>query len=304
MSSTVHVIGANGRSGAALCRALIREGRTVIPIVRRAGNLPDDIARTCPPPRLINLEDETVAIRIALQDARCIVNTAHARHTVAILAAAPPPAILIGLGSTRKFSRWSDVHGHGVIAGEQALMSCGRAGIMLHPTMIYGASGEDNVQRLARLLRFLPVVPLPEKGRALVQPIYQEDVTRSLLAAVRKAIAGELTTPRSIVIAGPAAMPYRAFVAAVSKAAGLRDRRVLSVPAGVLMTLAPMTAHMPFLPDIRRDEIRRLLEDKAFDVTPMRQELGVAPLSLEDGLSRLFRSRFFGSRLFRHRGHA
>ncbi len=36
---------------------------------------------------------------------------------------------------------------------------------MLHPTMIYGAQGEDNVQRLARLLRRLPVVPLPGGGR-------------------------------------------------------------------------------------------------------------------------------------------
>ena len=37
--------------------------------------------------------------------------------------------------------------------------------------MIYGAEGEDNVRRLAALLRRLPVVPLPEGGRALVQPI-------------------------------------------------------------------------------------------------------------------------------------
>lgn len=291
MPSSIHVIGASGRSGAALCRALLSAGQTVIPVVRDAGRLPDDIARACPPPRLINLEDDTTAISAALQDARHIVNTAHARHTATILAAAPPQATLIGLGSTRKFSRWADTHGDGVIAGEQALLSCGRSGMMLHPTMIYGAAGEDNVQRLARLLRFLPIVPLPENGRALVQPIYQEDVTRSLLAAVRKAIAGELTTPRPVVIAGPRPMPYREFVAAISKAAGLRARPVLSVPAGVLMTLAPMMAHMPFLPDIGRDEIRRLMEDKAFDITPMREELGVTPLPLEKGLSRLFRDR-------------
>ena len=55
---------------------------------------------------------------------------------------------------------------------------------MLHPTMIYGAQGEDNVQRLAALLRRLPFVPLPGGGRALVQPIHQDDVTRAIRAAL------------------------------------------------------------------------------------------------------------------------
>ena len=44
---------------------------------------------------------------------------------------------------------YSVAHGNGVLAGEAALLSSGRSGVMLHPTMIYGAQGEDNVQRLA-----------------------------------------------------------------------------------------------------------------------------------------------------------
>ena len=78
-----------------------------------------------------------------------MVSCAHARHTPAILAAAPELAALVLLGSTRKFTRWPDAHGNGVLAGEAALLASGRSGVMLHPTMIYGAQGEDNVQRLA-----------------------------------------------------------------------------------------------------------------------------------------------------------
>ena len=68
------------------------------------------------------------------------------------------------LGSTRKFTRWPDAHGDGVLAGEAACVASGRNGVMLHPTMIYGAQGEDNVQRLAALLRRLPALPLPAAG--------------------------------------------------------------------------------------------------------------------------------------------
>ena len=75
---------------------------------------------------------------------------------------APPQARFVLLGSTRKFTRWPDDHGNGVLAGEAAFLGSGRPGVMLHPTMIYGAQGEDNVQRLAALLRRLPVLPLPQ----------------------------------------------------------------------------------------------------------------------------------------------
>ena len=102
----------------------------------------------------------------------------------AVLAAAPPDARFVFLGSTRKFTSWPDAHGNGVLAGEAAFLASGRPGVMLHPTMIYGAQGEDNVQRLAALLRRLPFVPLPGGGTALVQPIHQDDVTRAIRAAL------------------------------------------------------------------------------------------------------------------------
>src|SRR6202012_1924087 len=142
------------------------------------------------------------------------VSCAHARHTPAILAAAPPDAQLILLGSTRKFTRWPDSHGDGVLAGEAALMNSGRRGVMLHPTMIYGAQGEDNVQRLAALLRRLPLLPLPAGGRFLVQRTHQSDVPR----CIRAALQGDWDGPGSLVIAGPSAVRYADFVRAVARA--------------------------------------------------------------------------------------
>ncbi len=278
----IHVIGASGRSGAALCRALLAAGDTPLPIVRN----PARWAATGLPgtPRIADLTDAP-ALRAALADAQTIVSCAHARHAAAILAAAPEAARLVLLGSTRKFSRHRDAHGDGVRAGEAAFLASGRAGVMLHPTMIYGAQGEDNVQRLATLLRRLPVVPLPGGGRALVQPIHQADVTASILAALRRDWDG----PHALVIAGPAPMPYDRFVRQVAYAAGIRPPpRIVGVPAAVLMAGAVVT-WLPGLPRVRFAEIRRLVEDKAFDVGPMREALGVTPRGLAEGLAITFR---------------
>ncbi len=272
----VHVIGASGRSGAALCRALADAGRPFVAIVRNPLRWPG-------PARIADIADAR-ALRAALADAAIVVSCAHARFAGSILDAAPADTRFVFIGSTRKFTRWPDAHGRGVIAGEAAFLRSGRAGMMLHPTMIYGAAGEDNVQRLAALLRRLPVVPLPNGGRALVQPIHQDDVTRSLIAAL-----GRASEPaRAVVIAGPAALAYADFVRAVASAAGLRPPRILPVPAPVLMALSPLLRVLPGMPRVRPAELRRLLEDKVFEISPMRAVLGIEPIALTEGLARSF----------------
>jgi nucleoside-diphosphate-sugar epimerase len=274
----IAVIGASGRSGATLCRALAQPFRAVVRDGAKWGAL--GIAA---PHAIADLHDDA-ALRAALGGASTIISCAHARHAPAILAAAPDGARFVFMGSTRRHSRWPDEHGNGVRAGEAAFLASGRAGVMLHPTMIYGAEGEDNVQRLAALMRRLPVLPLPGGGTALVQPIHQQDVTRSLLAAAARGNA----TPEVTIIAGPEPLAYRDFCAEVARAAGLAPRPVLPLPAPLLMALSPLTRALPFLPRIGAEEIRRLTEDKAFDITAMRETLGVHPIPLAEGLARTF----------------
>lgn len=275
----IHIIGASGRSGAALCRSLLADGVPYVPVVRSAARW----AATGLPgaPLIADLMDDS--LRPALATAARVVSCAHARHIPAILAAAPRATRFVFLGSTRKFTRWPDTHGDGVLTGEAAFLASGRSGVLLHPTMIYGAAGEDNVQRLAALLRRLPAVPLPGGGRALVQPIHQSDVTRCLRAALEVAWDG----PHSMVIAGPEAVPYAAFVRAVAEAARLRRPWTISVPAALLLALTPLTM-LPGLPRIRADEVRRLIEDKAFPIDAMRRILSIDPLPLAAGLALTF----------------
>ncbi len=281
MTDPVHVIGASGRSGLALCRSLLADGIPVVPVVRRPSKWED--AELPGNVRQADLRDPA-ALHTALAGATRIVSCAHARHAPAIIAAAPPEATLVLLGSTRKFTRWPDAHGNGVLAGEAALLGSGRRGVMLHPTMIYGAQGEDNVQRLAGLLRKLPVMPLPGGGKFLVQPIHQSDVTR----CIRAALDHPWTEPSSLVIAGPSAVRYADFVRAVATAARLGTARIISLPLGLLTFGAKITRHVSSLPRVEADEIRRLVEDKAFDIAPMRATLRVEPIPLEKGLALTF----------------
>ena len=284
MSDPVHVVGASGRTGLALCRSLLADGIAVVPVVRTPAKwLESGLAGH---PRQADLRAPD-GLRAALDDAKRVVSCAHARHTVTLLAAAPASALLVLLGSTRKFTRWPDAHGNGVLDGEAALLSSGRTGVMLHPTMIYGADGENNVQRLAALLRRLPALPLPGGGRFLLQPIHQDDVTR----CIRAALAHRWDGPNSLVVAGPEPIRYADFVRAVGVAAGLQKPRILPFPAAPLILAARLTKHIAALPTVHPEEIRRLLEDKTFDIGGMRDLLGVESMPLAKGLALTFGAR-------------
>ena len=276
------VIGATGRTGSALCRSLAADGVAFVPVVRSARKwrrmeLPGK-------PVMAHLERPHTVHR-ALRGAEVVVSCAHARHVPAILDAAPDGVRhFVFLGSTRKFTRWPDAHADGVLAGEDFFRRSSRKGVMLHPTMIYGAQGEDNVRRLARLLKRLPFVPLPGGGAAMVRPIYQDDVTR----CVRAAIAVEWHRPESIVVAGADRASYADFVRAVAHAAGLTPPRIVPVSARLLRIAASITRFLPGIPTVRPDEIRRLGEDKTFGIEAMKRYLEVEPIGLADGLARTF----------------
>ncbi|MDI2113243.1 SDR family oxidoreductase [Commensalibacter nepenthis] len=274
----IHVIGASGRSGSALIKELQNQGCTVIALVRNPEKW-HKINLSCDY-RIIDLKDSPAMLADALQDATHIVNTAHARHAPAILKAGPKDATYVFLGSTRKFTQWPDSHGNGVLAGEQAFIKSGRKGVFLHPTMIYGSQGENNVQRLARLLRKLPIIPLPNGGKALVQPIHQSDVTKAVLSALSR----QWDAPNSIVIAGGSVLSYKEFIQIILQQLGIQPKIFIPLPVSLLKTAAFFTKFVPFIPTIERDEIQRLVENKNFDITEMKEKLDFEPIEFTIGI--------------------
>jgi uncharacterized protein YbjT (DUF2867 family) len=280
VTAPVVVIGAGGRLGSAVCRALIATGVSVRALVRSR-----DRAQAVPGEAALAVAPHPPSQAMACVDARSVVCCAPAEAATALLAALPRPAPhCVVLGSTRRYSRVRDARADAVRALEAAFSASGVAGVLLHPTMIYGATAENNVRRIAALAR-LGLIPLPGGGRSLIQPVHADDVAGAVVAAVeRRAVAAE-----PVVLAGPEPMPYAAFVRAVAGAAGRRVR-VVSVPLGLALALAPLT-HVAGLPHVTRGEIARLTEDKAFDITPARRLLGFAPRSLAAGLALTFPRR-------------
>ena len=274
----IAVLGATGKTGRYLVAALCDQGHTVTAVGRSTARLGalDSRAR-----RAIADLDHPDTLTAAFDGASRIVSCAHARFTSVVLTHLPTTCEwLVLTGSTRRFTALADPAADAVRAGEAAFQASGVPGVMVHPSMIYGAPDDRNINRLLRLVQRTPVVPLPDGGRHWVQPVFVDDVVAALAAAV----TGPNAPGPAIVVAGPRPITYADMVRSCARAL---NRRVIiaPVPVSLLMGGARLASGLGIRLPFDADEILRTTEDKSFDVSDMRDRLGITPRAFEEGLA-------------------
>jgi uncharacterized protein YbjT (DUF2867 family) len=156
----------------------------------------------------------------------------------------------------------------------------GSAWTLLRPTMIYGAAGDRNMERLIRFMARSPLVPLPGGGKGLVQPVHVEDLGRAAVDA----LFCDKTHGRAYDLSGGEASPLRDLVRHVH---GLLGRRhlVLPLPIAPMAFAAGAWSVLRLPPHVKPEQIQRLAEDKAFSFEAARADWGYAPRSWREGLT-------------------
>ena len=139
--------------------------------------------------------------------------------------------------------------------------SCERRGVawtLLRPTLIYLEGRDQNVTRLAGLIRRFGALPLAGDGSGLRQPVHAEDLaTVALTALDTPAAAG-----RAYDLPGGETLTYRAMVERIFEGLGKRPR-ILALPPE-LWRLGFSFAR-PFLPGASAQMGARMEADLTFD---------------------------------------
>lgn len=143
--------------------------------------------------------------------------------------------------------------------------------IILRPSMIYGHPKDKNMNRLIRFLCKYPVFPFFDAGRSLMQPVFEEDLADGIVAAIGE----QRTENQECNLAGPEAIPYRSLIQTILD---VLQRRVfiLNVPFGLASSVARLGERIPGFP-ITHEQVLRLQEDKAFDISKAVAELSYKP---------------------------
>lgn len=277
------VTGGTGHTGGRLVRTLAERGAVVRVLTRN----PERVAAGAVGSGAVEAfaGDLTVPESAMPAFAGCdaVVAMTHIRMAPHVIAGCHAAGVrrAVFMSSTRRFTRFPEETARQVIAGEDAVRSSGLDWTIIRPSMIYGSDADNNLVHLQRALERWPVHPLPAGGRMLWQPVFTWDVVAALVAALHRPVA----VGRDYTIAGPGPVCYRDMVRTMLRHMG-RRRLLVPVPLWLLRALAEAAGAVMRKPPLTRDQVERLHEDKVFDISDARRDLGFDPVSFDEGIAR------------------
>jgi len=285
---SIGVIGATGPTGRSLVVRLLEDGHDVVAIARSPARLAafDPRVRR----RVVDL-DADQDLRSVLSDLDTAVVSVPYPHHQRVLRDLPRACRVVFLSSTRRFSRFPSAAAETLRATEDCWLNSGRTGALLHVAMIYGPPGDRNISRLIALIeawpRWLPMaIPLPSGGRALVQPVFREDVVDAVCVALERCHG----RAEVITVAGPRPLAMRDVMGQLAACLG-RKVWVLSLPDALLIGAARAGAALGLVDPGLAPQLRRLSENKAFDVSAMERRLGINARPFAEGARRTIEAR-------------
>ncbi len=143
--------------------------------------------------------------------------------------------------------------------------------VILRPSLIVGEGGESC--ELFTFLASLPLLPLPENGVYMIQPLLVSDLVENILKILEKWPHSTTTLD----VAGPMPITLKRFLASIRSSLHLKKALTLPIPAPVVSALARFKIGM-----LNPDTLTMLRQGSTADPTPMEALTGVKMRSVSE----------------------
>ena len=150
------------------------------------------------------------------------------------------------------------------------------------PAMIYG-EGSVEFTTFVNTVARSPLVPVPGSGEHILRPALVDDVVAATLAAVQR----DGLNGRTYDIIGSSAITLNQLIEQVARLMG-KKRRALHIPQRLCFWGAQALGMIQTHPLVTPDQVLAFAQDTAGDFEPATRDLDYAPVSMEQGLQRLF----------------
>lgn len=204
-------------------------------------------------------------------------------HTHGVIAAAEASGVRrsVFVSTTAIFTRLNAGSKAVRVAAEDAVRASRLEWVIVRPTMIFGSSRDRNMCRLVRFLKRSPVLPVFGPGKCLMQPVYVDDLARTLVAALSAPEAAR----RQYNVAGREPQTYNDIVRTTARLMG-RNVCLLHLPHRPVVRILEFLERRGIVLPLKAEQILRLNEDKAFDWTEAARDLDHRPLPFHEAMQR------------------
>lgn len=210
-----------------------------------------------------------------------IIHIAQLRHIPGIISCLDKfnklPHLII-IGTTGIYSQYNE-YSLDYKTAESQLKTYQGSYCLLRPTMIYGSHRDKNLHKLIKFCDCYGFFPVFGSGDNLVQPVHADDLAQTILTALQRPhIQGAYD------LSGGTVVTFRELLTLVGKLLGKPVRQIsLPLNAGVWSATILENLLKERSP-VRREQILRLQEDKAYPHDAAQRDLDFFPRTLEVGL--------------------
>lgn len=174
---------------------------------------------------------------------------------------------------------------------DEVLMDSNLSWYVLRPSIVYGPRAASFA--LFRALATLPIIPLPEGGHQLIQPIHIDDLSRAVVQCAEGKIAGK----QLINAVGPTPLSLQAFLSQLRQGLSTGKLRVLPIPFLIASSLARINEVFDASP-LTRDSLRMLQRGNHANVQPFIKAFGFTPKAVNETLSLPTQAELWQARLY------
>ncbi len=165
------------------------------------------------------------------------------------------------------------------VDAEKLIKNSGIDYTFLRIALVYGKGDTKNVGGIINLVKKLPAFPLIG-GKKLLQPVHVSDVVDAIIKSIKK----KNLHRKTYFVAGPRAISFEYLIDLIMKNFNIKKPKIW-VPAFIPVFLVKIYERVSKNPMLVSEQMERMLEDKSYDISKTRQELGFNPMDVEEGIA-------------------
>lgn len=198
------------------------------------------------------------------------------------------PTTLIHISSSVVVSLTDDFYSRTKRQQEQLVLDSGMACVILRPTLMFGWFDRKHLGWLSRLMKKLPVFPIPGHGRYLRQPLYVGDFCRIIIRCIEHRVSSGIFN-----ISGHEKVDYIDMICVI-KAAVRAQTLILKIPYCLFYALIWIWNRFDKNPPFTTQQLAALSARDEFEVSDWPGMFGVPCTPFVVAINETFNDPVYG----------